>query len=345
LPGTSTSTAPTSSPITSVLVSNVTEGSAEVTITVPAISSITLRYGPTTAYGQTTVASPELKTIFENLTGLTPNTVYDFIVSVTPEGTTTPFTSQNYVFTTSSTPPPAPTGGGGGGGGGGYYIPPVVASTSHASSTSGTPVPISSAPTPVTIPPIFPRNLAFGDTGPDVTLLQTTLKNLGFFNATTTITQTFGQFTEHAVLLFQNAHDINMSGFLDTQTQTLLDKVVAADPSVAGLSGLPGLTATSTVATSTPASTPTPGSGSLNPSSFPKNLGPGSTGAEVTLLQQTLFHDGDYPQDIVTGYYGNLTEQAVKAFQAKYGIVDYGSPATTGYGAVGPRTRRELDGV
>ncbi len=136
------------------------------------------------------------------------------------------------------------------------------------------------------------------------------------------------------------------SGFLDTPTQTLLDKVVSANPSLGG-SVLKTVLTIPSVATSTPATTPTTTVTPATPASgsFTKNLAPGSSGSEVTLLQQTLFQDGDYPQDIVSGYYGALTEQAVKVFQAKYGIIDYGSPATTGYGAVGPKTRKELDGV
>ncbi len=77
--------------------------------------------------------------------------------------------------------------------------------------------------------------------------------------------------------------------------------------------------------------------------SFTKELIPGSTGPEVTRLQNTLYADGDYPRDIITGDYGSLTEAAVKAFQEKYGIVDYGSPSTTGYGSVGPKTRVKLN--
>lgn len=349
--GTPTSTPPVS-PVTSVLVSNITDTSAEVTVVLPTLSSITLRYGPTTAYGQATIASPELTTVFENLTNLAPVTTYDFVVSVIPQGTTTASLSENYTFTTQATPVasnPSPASGGGGGGGSGSsgggslppVVPPVPVTSTSTPTTGANPV---TSPSTSTIPPVFPRNLTFGDTGPDVMLLQTVMKNLGFFNATTTITQTFGQFTEHAVLLFQNAHQLALTGSLDPQTQILLDKVVSANPSLAGgLSVGSTTTATSTAATAT--STP-PGTPSVAPGgSFTKNLAPGSSGAEVTLLQKTLFTDGDYPQDLVTGYYGSLTEAAVKAFQAKYGIVDYGSPETTGYGAVGPRTRKELMGV
>jgi len=65
----------------------------------------------------------------------------------------------------------------------------------------------------------------------------------------------------------------------------------------------------------------------------------GSSGADVTRLQQFLAQDKSiYPEGSITGTYGPLTETAVKRFQVKNGIVSSGTPGTTGYGAVGPRT-------
>jgi len=68
-------------------------------------------------------------------------------------------------------------------------------------------------------------------------------------------------------------------------------------------------------------------------------VGPGSTGTNVTTLQQFLARDRNiYPEAQITGYYGTLTTTAVQRFQAKYNIVSSGSPSTTGYGRVGPKT-------
>ncbi len=329
---------------TSVSVNSITETSAQVNVTMTKAASVVVKYGPTILYPFATLASPNLTSTFFNITNLIPGTGYDFEATAIPEGSTTAYTSPNYTFTTLTVSlpsnPASPSTGGNGSGGGGAVTPLPPTATSTKLGTTGSSPPTSGATASLSILPIFPRNLAYGDTGSDVTLLQTVMKNLGFFNATTTITATFGQFTQHAVLLFQNAHDLNKSGFLDTPTQTLLDKVVSANPALGGSALKP---VTAPVATSTPAATVTPPTTSST--SFTKNLAPGSSGSEVTLLQQTLFTDGDYPADIVTGYYGALTEQAVKVFQAKYGIVDYGSPATTGYGAVGPKTRETLGGV
>ena len=47
-----------------------------------------------------------------------------------------------------------------------------------------------------------------------------------------------------------------------------------------------------------------------------RSLGRGMSGADVTLLQQILAGDKKiYPEGLVTGYYGALTEKAVKQFQ------------------------------
>src|SRR3989344_1286572 len=75
-------------------------------------------------------------------------------------------------------------------------------------------------------------------------------------------------------------------------------------------------------------------------------IGPGSTGSSVTALQQFLARDRSiYPEAQVTGYYGTLTTTAVQRFQAKYNIVSSGSPSTTGYGRVGPKTMDVINSI
>ena len=70
-----------------------------------------------------------------------------------------------------------------------------------------------------------------------------------------------------------------------------------------------------------------------------RSLKVGSSGDDVTRLQQFLARDPSiYPEGRVTGYYGALTESAVKRWQMKYNIVSSGTPGSTGYGVVGPRT-------
>lgn len=70
-----------------------------------------------------------------------------------------------------------------------------------------------------------------------------------------------------------------------------------------------------------------------------RSLKLGTSGDDVTRLQQFLARDTSvYPEGSVTGYYGSLTQAAVQRWQVKYNIVSSGTPETTGYGMVGPRT-------
>jgi chitodextrinase len=76
-----------------------------------------------------------------------------------------------------------------------------------------------------------------------------------------------------------------------------------------------------------------------------KTMSRGSKIAEVKILQQFLISQGYLPANTPLGYFGVLTEQAVKAFQKKQGIVSSGSPATTGYGMVGAKTRAVINAL
>ncbi len=112
---------------------------------------------------------------------------------------------------------------------------------------------------------------------------------------------------------------------LQSQLQVLLGQI----------SALQGSRTTSTVI-------PSGGSVAYDSSSCPligRSLTIGSSGDDVMRLQQFLARDVDvYPEGQASGYYGPLTEAAVKRWQVKYHIVSSGTAATTGYGVVGPRT-------
>lgn len=72
----------------------------------------------------------------------------------------------------------------------------------------------------------------------------------------------------------------------------------------------------------------------------------GTTGEDVKKLQQVLASFPDiYPEGLITGYFGKLTEKAVRQLQAKQGIVSSGSPETTGFGQVGPKTLSVINEV
>lgn len=74
---------------------------------------------------------------------------------------------------------------------------------------------------------------------------------------------------------------------------------------------------------------------------FTRTLTRGSRGDDVAELQRLLIGKR-YLQSEVTGYFGALTENALQAFQSAEGIVAGGSPAATGWGVFGPRTRALL---
>jgi len=70
----------------------------------------------------------------------------------------------------------------------------------------------------------------------------------------------------------------------------------------------------------------------------------GDSNQEVTELQTFLALDSEiYPEGLVTGYFGPLTQQAVQRFQAEHDIVSSGTPSTTGYGRVGPLTMAKIN--
>jgi len=66
---------------------------------------------------------------------------------------------------------------------------------------------------------------------------------------------------------------------------------------------------------------------------------------EVTTLQRLLISRGLLLSGNDTGFYGPLTQEAVKKFQCEQGIVCGGKPEDTGYGLVGPRTRERLNQI
>jgi peptidoglycan hydrolase-like protein with peptidoglycan-binding domain len=79
---------------------------------------------------------------------------------------------------------------------------------------------------------------------------------------------------------------------------------------------------------------------------FVKTLRKGMQNDDIKRLQELLASDSSiYPEGLITGYFGQLTENAVQRFQVKYNLVSSGTPRTTGYGLVGPKTRLKLQEI
>lgn len=72
-------------------------------------------------------------------------------------------------------------------------------------------------------------------------------------------------------------------------------------------------------------------------------LARGSRGESVAELQQFFITQKFLANDSATGYFGALTEKAVQKFQCENGLVCAGTPATTGFGTLGPRTRAAMN--
>lgn len=141
-------------------------------------------------------------------------------------------------------------------------------------------------------------------TGQAVTNLQNRLKALGFYTAP--ITGYYGDLTEAAVRDFQRSRGIQVNGIAGPQTQSALYSTSGSGSA---------------------------GGGGGSPSTL---LQRGSRGSTVTNLQNRLKALGWF-RGPVTGYYGELTEAAVRNFQRSRGIQVNG--------IAGPQTQAALYGT
>jgi peptidoglycan hydrolase-like protein with peptidoglycan-binding domain len=71
-------------------------------------------------------------------------------------------------------------------------------------------------------------------------------------------------------------------------------------------------------------------------------FGIGTENSEVTKLQTFLKQTGDFTYSQITGYYGNVTAEAVQRYQCREMNICNGTMAENGYGLAGPGTRREM---
>lgn len=135
------------------------------------------------------------------------------------------------------------------------------------------------------------RSLGIGDDGPDVRVLQRYLSREGLYPFV--IDGAYGQETANAVATYQRIRDLPATGFADEET--LADM---------GFEFLPATRASNNAIPLPPSSSGTVRAGSL---------GPGSSGPDVTALQQRLNEFG-IPV-FVDGIYGFETQQAVRTYQ------------------------------
>lgn len=132
--------------------------------------------------------------------------------------------------------------------------------------------------------------LKIGSSGTEVSKLQQTLKNKGYFNYN--VTGYFGNITKNAVIRFQHDNGLAVDGIVGPQT---INKLYGNNSTL---------------------------------------LKVGMSGTQVSQLQQ-LLKDKGYFNYTVTGYFGNITKNAVMAFQRDNKLaVD---------GIAGPQTMAKLN--
>ncbi|HYE59778.1 MAG TPA: peptidoglycan-binding protein [Candidatus Kapabacteria bacterium] len=156
-----------------------------------------------------------------------------------------------------------------------------------------------------TVSVLLSRTLRYGDTGPEVIRLQERLTQLRFL-ATKAPFGFYGPQTMAAVRAFQKSKGIPQTGSVDKATLNAFNGTVS-----------------DTVLAPKKAS-----------AVFTRTLSRGQSGADVRALQTFLFTEG-YLTVSPTGYFGPVTEEAVKKLQRAWNIEPVG--------VVGPKTRQRLN--
>ena len=83
----------------------------------------------------------------------------------------------------------------------------------------------------------------------------------------------------------------------------------------------------------------------VSASEFTQELSEGDSGQAVSKLQSFLRDSGSFVYPEITGYYGSVTVASVQDFQTTNNIVVSGSPSSTGFGRVGPKTLQALNNL
>ncbi|MFA9457618.1 peptidoglycan-binding protein [Halalkalibacter sp. AB-rgal2] len=164
------------------------------------------------------------------------------------------------------------------------------------------------------------QTLRKGMTDPDVKDLQDALKKKGFFNYDQS-TGYYGTITNEAVRKFQKEHNLQVDGIAGPQTLNKLLELMDGEVAPPTSSN-----------TNTQSSSPTQ-SASSSLANYSSLIRQGQSGKHVEQLQKILKEQGYFRTD-VTGYFGRVTEAAVRDFQRDMNIkVD---------GIVGPQTIGKL---
>ena len=298
---------------------------ATITWTTDKTSTSQVNYGTTSAYGQATAVNNSLVTSHSaSLSGLSAGTTYHFqVVSVDASGNQS--VSSDHTFTTQA----ASSGGSGGGSGGGGSVPTKVSLT---------------APTGLIATPISASSISLTwspSTGATITGYRIWRSGyyLGYAPSTSFTDTNLAPNTtySYSISAYDAASDVSpqsaaVSGTTLARSQTPVTPPVTA-PVVYPKPSTPTVPSSPTGTGSTPSS--------VTVGSLTANLSYGSSGSQVASLQKFLAqYPSIYPSGLVTGFFGNLTRQAIINFQAGYGIA-----TSIEYGIVGPVTRAKINAI
>ncbi|MFC1655253.1 peptidoglycan-binding protein [Patescibacteria group bacterium] len=192
----------------------------------------------------------------------------------------------------------------------------------------------------------FTNDLEPGDKGEDVRRLQEDLKKFNLFAIEPT--GYYGDLTKHAVLKFQQKKglvasvDDSGAGVFGPRTRGAINGILGYRANTKAI--IASKTASFKEEGKMLAqSTEEPVAKEVKTSAFTAELGIGSRGEQVALLQKTLKGLGFYNGGFTTDYYGSITEDAVVDFQLDKGLIS--SVNDTGAGNVGPQTREALNAL
>lgn len=293
-----------------------------------ASQSITLRSsGKRNLAGNSLGASTDCQDTYSEVILTLGSSASSQTVAVTPAG-----------GCTSGTTSTSSGGGSTGGGGSPYFItqvtpPPPPAPLPIAPAPILVPAPalvLVPAPTPPPPAPVVKlaifSDLVLGSEGNEVTRLQELLAKDKEIYPEGNVSGYFGRLTEAAVRRFQKKYGLPQVGRVGPQTRQKLSVVFG---SVSAPVALPAPAVL-------PAPAPLPGK-----FKFMGSLSLGMKGNDVVQLQLFLAQDKAlYPEGVVSGYFGQLTQRAVERFQVKYNIAKAGD---AGYGFIGLKTRAKLN--
>ena len=305
-------------PTISAVASTTSNTSATITWTTNETADSQIIYGLTTAYGATTTLDSTLVTSHSvTVTGLSVATLYHYKIR-TADSTGNVTVSPDYTFTTSAVID---------------STPPILFAISASVSTN------------------------------DATISWTTNEgadsqvNYGLstsYSATSTLATSL--VTNHSVTLTSltagtlyhyrvRSQDVS-SNLATSSDYTFTTTAASTGGSSSGGGGGSGSGGRKAPVVTVPSIVITgqPSTGTFRAITFP--LGPTMKSAEVYLLQQMLASDSTlYPSGELTGFYGPMTQRAVERFQTKYGLLTGGTPATNGFGNVGPTTLAKINAV